>query len=113
MRKGSVLLQLVIFSTIVATALTTLQAEDWNFVARLNRALDDIVPIDAKVEKLAGSFGFLEGPVWVRKGGYLLFSDIPANVIYKWSPTEGKASIFLAYSGFTGSDDSGAGYAAQ
>jgi gluconolactonase len=103
------LFQLLIFSTVIATASTTLGAQDWYFVARLNRALDEIVPVDAKVEKLAGSFGFLEGPVWVRNGGYLLFSDIPANVIYKWSPAEGKASIFLAYSGFTGSDDSGAG----
>jgi gluconolactonase len=85
------------------------QTQDWNFIARLNPALDEIVPAGAKVEKLAESFGFLEGPVWVSKGGYLLFSDIPANVIYKWSPVPGKASVFLAYSGFTGTDDSDAG----
>jgi gluconolactonase len=85
------------------------RAEEYSFIARLNPALDEIVPMDAKVEKLADHFGFLEGPVWVRKGGYLLFSDIPANVIYKWSPDTGKASIFLAYSGFTGTDDSSAG----
>ena len=109
MRKRSLRFHLVLLSTVVASLLSPLQAEDWNFVARLNRALDDIVPLDAKVEKLDGSFGFLEGPVWVRKGGYLLFSDIPANVIYKWSPTEAKASVFLGYSGFTGPDDSGAG----
>ena len=59
------------------------RAEEYSFIARLNPALDEIVPMDAKVEKLADHFGFLEGPVWVRKGGYLLFSDIPANVIYK------------------------------
>ena len=85
------------------------QAQDWNFVARLNPALDDIVPSDAKVEKIADSFGFLEGPVWLRKGGYLLFSDIPANVIYKYSPSDGKVSVFLPYSGFTGTDSSTAG----
>ena len=109
MRKLLKLFPLVLFLMIVASLLLPLRAQDWSFVARLNPPLDDIVPVDAKVEKLAGSFGFLEGPVWVRKGGYLLFSDIPANVIYKWNPVEGKASIFLAYSGFTGSDDSGAG----
>jgi gluconolactonase len=85
------------------------QAQDWSFVARLNRALDDIVAPDAKVEKIADSFGFLEGPVWVRKGGYLLFSDIPANVIYKFTPSDGKVSVFLPYSGFTGTDSSTAG----
>jgi gluconolactonase len=85
------------------------QAQDWNFVARLNPALDDIVGSDAKVEKLAESFGFLEGPVWVRKGAYLLFSDIPANLIYKFNPSDGKVSVFLPYSGFTGTDSSNAG----
>lgn len=53
MRKRSMLFQLIIFLTVVAAALTTLQAEDWNFVARLNRALDDIVPIDAKITMFA------------------------------------------------------------
>ena len=40
---------------------------------------------------------FTEGPVWVRRGQpepYLLFSDIPANAIRKWSPSEG-ASDFM------------------
>src|SRR5712672_2542859 len=99
----------VILLSILALFLTTAQGQDWNFIVRLNPALDEIVPADAKVEKLAEHFGFLEGPVWVKKGGYLLFSDIPANVIYKWSPDAGKATIFLAYSGFTGAADSTAG----
>jgi gluconolactonase len=84
-------------------------AQDWSLIIRLNPAVDEIVPADAKVEKLAGDFGFLEGPVWVRKGGYLLFSDIPANVIRKWNPNDGTVSVYLPYSGFTGTDDSIAG----
>jgi gluconolactonase len=76
---------------------------------RLDSALDDIVPPGAKVEKLAGDFGFLEGPVWIRKGGYLVFSDIPGNVIHKWNPTDGKVSTLLKPSGFTGSDATGVG----
>ena len=95
--------------SILAFVLTIAQAQNWNFVARLNPALDDIVPADAKVEKLVDSFGFLEGPVWIRKGGYLLFSDIPANVIYKFSPDDRKLSVAVPYSGFTGTDASGAG----
>jgi gluconolactonase len=35
-------------------------------------------------EQLATGFQFLEGPVW-HPDGYLLFSDIPASRIYKWS----------------------------
>ncbi len=44
--------------------------------------------VTSQVEKLAGDFKFTEGPVW-HKDGYLLFSDIPANKIYKWSPDTG------------------------
>src|SRR6202795_4950804 len=111
MRKYSIVFFLLCLSIVSTMALvgTTSHAEDWSVIVRLDRAVDNIVPADAKVEKLADNFGFLEGPVWVRKGGYLLFSDIPANVIYKWSPDAGKVSIFLPYSGFTGTDDTNVG----
>lgn len=39
-------------------------------------------------EKLAGDFQFTEGPVW-QADGSLLFSDIPANRTYRWTPDEG------------------------
>jgi gluconolactonase len=102
---------LKIFSLMVAAALplTKIQAQGANDVVRLDPGLDDIISADAKVEKLAGNFGFVEGPVWVRQGkGYLLFSDIPANVIDKWSP-DGTVSVFLKPSGFTGTDPSDVG----
>jgi gluconolactonase len=55
-------------------------------VARMDPELDKLVPPDAKVEKVHGDFGFIEGPVWVRSDGYLLFSDIPKNSVMKWTP---------------------------
>ncbi len=64
-------------------------------VTRLDAALDAIVPVDARIEKLHSSFQFTEGPVWVTEGGpFLLFSDIPANAIYKWTP-DGQVSDFI------------------
>lgn len=39
-------------------------------------------------EKLAGDFQFTEGPIW-QADGSLLFSDIPANRIYRWTPDGG------------------------
>jgi gluconolactonase len=78
-------------------------------VVRLNGALDDIISSDAKVEKLAGGFGFVEGPIWFGQGnGYLLFSDLAKNVINKWVPND-KVSVFLESSGFTGKDASDVG----
>ena len=57
-----------------------------------------------KVEKLAGDLKFIEGPVWVpdksEQGGHLLFSDIPDNVIYKWSEG-GKPTAFRQPCGST------------
>jgi gluconolactonase len=53
-------------------------------------AFDEIVPKEAKVEKLAGDMKFLEGPVWVpADGGYLIFSDIPSNQLKKWTAKDG------------------------
>ena len=72
-------------------------------VLRLDPALDAIVSADAKVELVKGGFGFTEGPVWVQKGneGYLLFTDIPGNVVWKLTP-DGKASVYQQQVGYTG-----------
>ncbi len=64
-------------------------------ILKANDALDAIVPPDAMIEKLAGDMMFTEGPVWVKEGGpHLLFSDIPANNIYRWAEGDTEASIF-------------------
>jgi gluconolactonase len=76
-------------------------AQQPSTVRRLDPALDSIVATSTMLEKIAGSFAFTEGPVWIHRG-YLLFSDIPNNVIRKWTP-EG-ASIFRKRSGYGGTD---------
>jgi gluconolactonase len=50
-----------------------------------------IMDSNAKVEKLSSSLKFTEGPVW-NPSGFLLFSDIPADTIYKWT-TNGKLAV--------------------
>jgi len=52
--------------------------------------------------KLAEGFEWSEGPVWVRDGGYLLFSDIPNNAVMKWKEGTG-IELFLKPAGYTGS----------
>jgi gluconolactonase len=56
-----------------------------------------LVDRNAKVEKVAGGFRFVEGPVWSPEG-YLLFSDIPANQIIKYVPGSAPA-VFREPSG--------------
>lgn len=52
---------------------------------------------ESRLEKIADGFQFVEGPVW-EEGTGLLFSDIPANTIYKWIPDVG-TNQFLKPSG--------------
>ena len=70
-------------------------------VERLDPAIDDLIPKDAKIEVLDSGHVWTEGPLWVDEGSYLLFSDIPPNSIFKWSEEEG-ASLYLKPSGYTG-----------
>ncbi len=50
-----------------------------------------------RIERIGTGFTFTEGPAW-HGGGYLLFSDIPGNRIWKWEPEAG-FSIFREPSG--------------
>lgn len=72
-------------------------------VDRLDPALDEIVPPNAKLFKLAEGFEFTEGPIWIRDGGYLLFSDPNHNTIYKYTE-DGALSVFRQKSGYDGED---------
>jgi gluconolactonase len=72
-------------------------------VDRLDAALDAIVPVGAKVERLADRFVFVEGPVWVADPGHLLFSDPNTNHIHRWAP-DGEVSVFRTKSGYSGVD---------
>jgi gluconolactonase len=62
-------------------------------VRRLDPALDNLISPLAKVERVASGFGFTEGPLWVRRDGSLLFSDLPNNAIMQWTQ-DGKVTVF-------------------
>jgi gluconolactonase len=94
--------------TLVAWAWPGAQTRHEQAVVKLDPALDAVVSTDARLEQLGEGFGITEGPVWVSDGGYLLFSDIAGNVIYRWTPG-GQTSVFLEKSGFTGTDNTNVG----
>lgn len=64
-------------------------------------ALNELIEPGTPIEVLAEGFNWSEGPVWIADGGYVVFSDVPENRIYKWSENEG-LSVFLEPSGYTG-----------
>ena len=74
-------------------------------VDRFDPSLDSLVSKDAKIEVLCGGFEWAEGPVWVPEegnkfGGFVLFSDIPRNSIFKWKEGEG-LSLFMKPAGMS------------
>jgi gluconolactonase len=71
-----------------STVLVGQQVE--RFVVDQADKFDAIVDKAAKVELLADGFRFTEGPVWLaEEGGYLVFSDIPADRLYRWDSRNG------------------------
>jgi gluconolactonase len=75
-------------------------------IERLDPALDRLVAADAEVEILAEGYEWSEGPLWVKEGAYLLFSDIPQNAVFRWKEGEG-ARKWLEPSGYTGTEPRG------
>jgi len=63
-----------------------------------NEEFYTLISKDAKIEQVGEEFQFTEGPVWNGRENCLLFSDIPANKIYKVDKL-GKTSIFRDPSG--------------
>lgn len=70
----------------------------------LSPELNDIIAADAKIEVLTEEkFLWSEGPLWISELNAVIFSDVPANKIYKWSEKDG-LSVFLTPSGTNGQD---------
>jgi gluconolactonase len=75
-------------------------------IHRLDPRLDMLLAPDARIEVIASGFDWSEGPLWIKDGGYLIFSDIPRNTVMKWKEGEG-VSLYIKPSGFTGIGDYG------
>ncbi|QEG35646.1 SMP-30/gluconolactonase/LRE family protein [Bythopirellula goksoeyrii] len=94
------------FSAVILTQHLAAQ-ESANFptigeIVRVDPLLDELIASDSRIEVLASGFDWSEGPVWIpRDGGFLLFSDVPQNTIFKWQPGKG-ISTYMKPSGYTG-----------
>lgn len=70
-------------------AAPTATSQDYGNITRVDPRFDDLVPPDARIEKLADGFAFSEGPVWDRVGQRLFFSDVRGNTVYEWTEADG------------------------
>ena len=60
--------------------------------------LRQIVDVDSQLEKVATGFIFTEGATWDAKKQELIFSDMPGDIVRKWSAAQG-VTIFRQPSG--------------
>jgi gluconolactonase len=79
------------------------QAASAGRIERLDPRLDAVVPPEARVEVVTSGLHWAEGPLWDPRTASLLFSDVPRNAVYQWSPRGGTVTV-LRPSGYTGTD---------
>jgi gluconolactonase len=85
LRKGLWIIVLILVETACGRETQSLGL---GTVVHHDSELKTVVPVDARLERLAFGLGLLEGPVWSARG-YLLFSDMRSHVIHQWSPHDG------------------------
>jgi gluconolactonase len=71
-------------------------------ILRLDPAFDSIAPKDAYIEKVAGGFQFIEGPIWRPENQSLWFSDVQGNMIRQYSVADNQVKVILENSGGVG-----------
>jgi len=55
----------------------------------LSPEFEALIAPSSKLGKLAGDMVFTEGPTWVARGGYLVWSDVRGDRMMRWSPADG------------------------
>ncbi len=70
-------------------------------IVRLDPEIDRLLPPGVALEHLADGFAWVEGPVWDHLAEALLFSDIPANSVFRWTRERG-TELFMKPSGYSG-----------
>ena len=66
-----------------------MDSTDTDLLERYADGVDTLLPAAPQLELLGERFRFTEGPVWDFRTGELIFSDIPANVMYRYRPGQG------------------------
>jgi gluconolactonase len=79
--------------TLAGLSAARAQAQAAKRIEQFDPALEKIISTSEPIKDIAmgfgGPLGPAEGPVWVKEGGYLLFSDINASKRMKYTPGQG------------------------
>lgn len=53
----------------------------------------NLVQEDAELEPIVTGLGITEGTIWHQAGNFLVFSDLVAGIVYRWSESEGHSVL--------------------
>jgi gluconolactonase len=62
-------------------------------IRQFSPALSELVDPLAPIERIATGFEFTEGPLWDRRAGRLLFTDLAGDVIRQWTQEGGARDV--------------------
>ena len=98
----------IIFTLLAMTAHAYSQPspDSIGWIEQTDPALRSLVKKDAHIQVIADGLDWSEGPLWIESKKMLLFSDVPQNIIYKWTEKDGKQT-YLTPSGYTGTTPRG------
>ncbi len=100
------LIRCTIFATFLSATLSCTEKQGKFFIEILDDQALQLIDGNAEIEVIGSGFVWTEGPLWIEQGGYLLFSDIPNNKVFKFD-SKGKTSEYLFPSGFLGDNFTG------
>lgn len=112
------MIHIAMFALVAALAASPAKADEAQVrkfsIEKLSPQLDALISADAELELIGDRYGLTEGPLWVdsEDGGYLLFTDLISDAIFKWTEAEGD-SLFIDKAGYTGDDINNAGFQAR
>ena len=95
---------LLVFSALVLGVTQIPAGPDYPTIGRVERLdprLDRLLPPNAVLERVSTGHDWTEGPLWDARDRSLLFSDVPNNVVLRWSERAG-IQTFLRASGYVG-----------
>jgi gluconolactonase len=101
------LLLVAIFATCPIAQAQLSSPRTMGIVERLDPEVDELIPDDARMEVIGEGMQWSEGPVWMKDGKFLLFSDVLTNTIWRWDEKYG-CLPYLTPSGYTGDVPRGA-----
>lgn len=102
----------LLFLLVIILASACKEEKNVAWVEQIDPALDAIVSANDKVTVLAEGFEWSEGPVWIDSLNFLLFSDVPKNIVHKWSAEKGLED-YLSPSGYTKTSEPNTGEGAN